>query len=154
MRLNSRAAKIIQDQIDPWTYQTPNLTREQSFLRLKDQIDAGRLWCLEDKGVVMLFEMENRFLAQMHLFASGDVKYSDWTSGGLGILKHVFDKTEIRKIYGKFTDRKILSLALRGGFKKEGVLSKAHMIQSGDMIDYYIAGITKEELYERLKRYK
>jgi hypothetical protein len=154
MQLNSRASQIIQKQIDPWTYQTPHLTAEQSFMKLKDQIDMGRLWCIEDRGVVMLFEMETKYLAQMHLFADGNVRYEDWTAAGLSILKHVFDKTEIKKIYGRFTNRKILSLALRGGFKREGVLSKAHMIQSGEMIDYYIAGITKDELYSRWKRYK
>jgi hypothetical protein len=154
MRPYSKAAQIISSQIDPWTYQTPHLTKEQSFMRLQDGIDSGRLWCLEDCGVVMVFEMETKWLAQVHMFANGDTKYLDWVTGGLGILEHVFSKTEILKIYGRFTNRKILSLALRGGFKKEGVLSKAHMLQSGEMTDYYIAGITRDEFMERLKRYK
>jgi len=152
MNHNSRAAKIIRNGIDPWTYQTPHLTAEQSFLRIQDGIDCGRLWCIEDRGVVMIFERESKFLAQMHLFTDDNVQYKDWTRGGLTILKAVFDKSEILKIYGKFTNRKILSLALRGGFKKEGVLSAAHMVQSGDMIDYYIAGITKDELYARVEK--
>ena len=152
LSLNSKGLQILQRRIDPWTYQTPHLDEHQSFLRIKDSIDAGRLWMIEDHGVVMMFERETKFLAQIHLFADDGLSVGHWSRYGLPILKHFFDKTEVKKVYGKFSDRRIMSLAMRGGFKKEGVLSKAHMIQSGDMIDLHIAGITKDELYARIEK--
>lgn len=143
----NKIREIIYNNIDPWTEQRPDATKDEIFRDICYGLDNGLLYAVEDNGFVMLFQHENRYLCRVHL-------YSDSTSFKIvksvhKIMKHIFDNTNMQKVYGMFENKKIGSLAVRTGWKFHGEITEATMTKDSGMQSLYIYGISRKDFYEQ-----
>jgi hypothetical protein len=133
---------IIERNVDVWTAQSPHASKEQIFKQICRQLDSGESFALQCEKFVMMVKPVNDWLGEVHIFSEN--KKSSVIELQK-ITRHIFENTPAIKLYGNFTNKKILSLALRAGWKHEGTLINAFMNPNGELSDLYISGVSKQE---------
>lgn len=134
---------IIYRNINPWTEQRPDATREEIFLEICNNLDSGMSYAVEKDGFVAMFNADNRYLCKIHVFS--ECKSYKIVSSLKHIISHMFEITEFQKFYGMFENKKLGSLAVKAGWKYEGELTKSCMAQSNEMKSLYIYGIARSD---------
>lgn len=138
--------EIIKNNIDPIVHQS---SRDRSGYQLfKDiylQVKNGSSIAVQKNKFIILVVPETKWLAHVHLF-SENKKYSP--RDGYLLTKYIFTNYEYKKLYGKFSDERIANLAVKGGWKIEGRLTKAFVNgfeDNSELKDYVIAGACRED---------
>lgn len=137
--------KIIYDNLDPWMAQMPKYTRDELFAGILSSLkDQSAFFSFED-DLVIYFVPENPWLVKMHFYSKNHSYKS--VKALRTILKRVFENSTFEKFVGITPLRKFVLASEKTGIGKlEGVLTKAHKTESGELIDLYVFGVSREDV--------
>lgn len=142
--LNKKAAQIIYEQIDPWTFQSPEKTKDEIFNEILDDIRSGRSIPLEKDSFILYIVPETRWLARVHMFSKSENHVKSMQAFQF-LTNLVFDNSKVQKLYGINHFKIVTKIVPKIGWKNEGILSKSFMTKEGNLIDQYIFGVTREQ---------
>jgi len=138
---------IIKRNVDEWTAQSPHATKEQIFQQVCNELDSGSSFALQYENFIMVTKPINNWVGEVHIFSEN--KKSS-VIAFKSITQYIFENTPAIKLYGKFSNKKILSLILKSNWKHEGTLEKTFVCMNGELKDLYIAGVSKEDFIKCL----
>lgn len=142
--LTKKAAQIIYEQLDPWTFQAPDKTKDEIFNNIIEDIKTGKSLPLEKDGFIMYLVPETKWLARVHMFAKNN-NYIDSLKASIFLTDLIFSNSKVSKLYGITSLKSMIKVSERVGWKHEGILSSSFMTKEGDLKDQYIFGVTRDE---------
>jgi hypothetical protein len=143
--MNLRALEIIYRNIDPWTMEDHESSKDKIFAGIMQDIKDGISFPFEKDGMVFYVMPETKFRAKLHLFSeTKDVKTT--LQSARDLTAFMFDNiASLEKIYGITPHLKMIKVANRVGWKQEGLLKDSFYSKSGAMKNQYIFGITRKD---------
>lgn len=143
--MNNRVLDIIYEALDPWTMEDHLSSKDQIFAGLVQDIKDGVAFPIEKNGMVFYVMPETKYRAKLHLFSqTKDAGTTLKTARELTKLLFANVKS-LQKIYGITPHQKMLLVAKRVGWKHEGTMKGSYYSPTGEMMDQYIFGVTKQE---------
>ncbi len=142
--LTEKVARIIYEQIDPWTFQSPEKTKDEIFNEIELDIKNGKSLPLEKDGFIFYLVPETKWLARVHMFAKNDNPIKS-LKASVFLTDLIFDNSKVMKLYGITSLKSMIKVSERIGWKHEGKITKSFMTKEGNLEDQYIFGITREE---------
>lgn len=142
--LTQKAAHIIYEQIDPWTFQSPEKTKDQIFNEIVEDIRSGRSLPLEKDGFILYIVPETKWLARVHMFSKSRNHITSINAVGF-LTNLIFDNSKVEKLYGINHFKTVVKISEKIGWKHEGTLTKSFMTKEGNLKDQYIFGITRQQ---------
>lgn len=142
--LTKKASYIIYEQIDPWTFQSPEKTKDEIFETILYDIKHGRSIPLEKDGFIYYVVPETKWLARVHMFSKSNNAILA-LKASMFLTNFIFDNTKVNKLYGITPLKSMLKVSERVGWKHEGTLTQSFMTENGDYKDQYIFGVTRKQ---------
>jgi hypothetical protein len=142
--LTEKAARIIYEQIDPWTFQSPEKNKDEIFNEIVNDIREGRSLPLEKDSFIFYIVPETKWLARIHMFSKSINHITSINACGF-LTNLVFDNSKVEKLYGINPFKTMTKISEKIGWKHEGTLEKSFMTKEGNLKDQYIFGITREQ---------
>jgi hypothetical protein len=144
----SKIENIILDNLLEENIQNQDCSIEEAFYAVVKPTREGNALAVEKNNFVFLITPINQWLAKGDIFSSA--KSHNVIEAAIETTKYIFESTTTRKIFGFTPNPKFYSLAMKTGWKKEGILSDSFW--DGDkFVDQVIIGTDKKYFLEFLE---
>lgn len=138
-----RIIAVVSKNLDREALQCYHLNDAQLYSSYLRAIEFPSNVVVEHEGFVFWGNQETPYVLRIHVFSS--TKTSNIMKCARVLTERLFNEHPFIKIYGVTPNKKFHALALKAGWKDDGILSKSFLKSEGTIIDQYIFSAYRED---------